>query len=112
MSVVATRLRDRDQEREFINEAAAGTLAGGNTWSLIRLAQGRADGLYGEYVPHPDLVRLDVDQPREVREELADAAIRLTWWLQDNLEHRLAQRRFNALRLIVLGFYELEEDAE
>jgi hypothetical protein len=96
------RLRNLDHEREFIEHAARGVV---NPDRLIEFCQMRAGTLSGEYVPDPMLVRLDVDQPLEVREEIADGINRLVWWLEDHLAvEGLRDRRMAALRHLVMAY--------
>lgn len=89
-STTPTRRRNLQLERDITEHAAR--IAGVSADELMQHAEGRAWRLSGEYVHDPMLVRIDVDQPRETREELADARNRLVWWLEDNPDHPAAHR--------------------
>lgn len=105
-----TRPRDLESEGQLIRDAAKGVT---DPEPLIAFAQGRANKLSGPYVPDPMLVRTDVNQPREIREELADGANRLVWWLQDQPElGRSADRRRAALRHLVIAYDLIASDED
>lgn len=103
----ATRYRDLQGERDLIEHAARGVV---DPDRLIDHARCRSMSLSGEYVPHPMLVRTDVDAPRDVREELADAINRIVWWLQDHPDHPHAPRRLQSLKALVVEYVDAWSD--
>jgi hypothetical protein len=50
------------------------------------------------------LVALTSDHDKEAREELADTRIRLAWALEEDPEGRMRDRRFAALRHVLLAY--------
>lgn len=93
--------RDRNPplERELVEYAARGAC---DPEALITHMQTRS--------AFSSTVRLGVDWIREGREELADFANYLVWWLETNPEHPDFERKLQAVRLVAQAYDLTAED--
>lgn len=92
-----TRLRNREFEQQTVEYAAKGLC---DPEMLLKASQRRSEGWSGT------TLRVGVDWLREFREEAADGANYLVWWLEEHLEHPDRQFAEQALRYLLLAFDE------